>query len=231
MGLHTTSPAGGGPSGGHTISEDGVPVTQRAGLNFVDGFTVTDDPVNDETEVVLDSPYALIHQTVVGAAGAANVDITTIPVGYENLELVIMGRSGAAVTNTPLMLRFNNDSAANYFWQRDGSYAGTSGGASQANGEAGAALVTAATIGEVTGASAPAGSFGSTRCLIPAYGRAIQKATLSNTTCRYAATDMTLFLFGNAWLSTAAIDRITVYPSSGSFVENTVVSLYGIKGA
>lgn len=41
--------------GGHTIKEEGTPLTNRAGLNFVgSGITTTDDAGNDETDVSLD---------------------------------------------------------------------------------------------------------------------------------------------------------------------------------
>jgi hypothetical protein len=43
-----------GGGGGHTILEEGTPVTQRTGLNFIgDGVDVTDDSGNDETEITI----------------------------------------------------------------------------------------------------------------------------------------------------------------------------------
>jgi hypothetical protein len=46
----------GGGSGGHTIKEEGTPLTARAGLNFVGaGITASDDAGNDETDVTLAS--------------------------------------------------------------------------------------------------------------------------------------------------------------------------------
>jgi len=42
-------------SGGHTIEEEGTPLTQRTGLNFIgSGITATDDAGGDETDVTLD---------------------------------------------------------------------------------------------------------------------------------------------------------------------------------
>jgi len=43
-----------GSGSGHTIKEAGAGLTQRAGLNFLAGFDLTDDAVGDETEVALD---------------------------------------------------------------------------------------------------------------------------------------------------------------------------------
>lgn len=39
---------------GHTIKENGTPLTARAGLNFVSGIVATDDSGSDETDVNLD---------------------------------------------------------------------------------------------------------------------------------------------------------------------------------
>lgn len=45
-----------GGAGGHTIKEEGTPLTQRAGLNFIGaGVTATDDAVNNETEITIPS--------------------------------------------------------------------------------------------------------------------------------------------------------------------------------
>lgn len=47
---------GGGGGGGHVIKEEGTPLTNRAGLNFVGaGITASDDAGNDETDVTLDA--------------------------------------------------------------------------------------------------------------------------------------------------------------------------------
>lgn len=44
---------GGGGGSTHTIKEDGVALTARAGLNFGAGLTASDDAVNNETDVVI----------------------------------------------------------------------------------------------------------------------------------------------------------------------------------
>jgi hypothetical protein len=57
FGTGATQPAAGDHShagAGHTISEAGTPVTQRAELSFEAGFDVTDDAGNNETEISID---------------------------------------------------------------------------------------------------------------------------------------------------------------------------------
>lgn len=53
-----------------TVADDGTPLAQRAGLNFIDGFTLTDDSVNNETEIRLD--YAEVGDMPATAFGQAN---------------------------------------------------------------------------------------------------------------------------------------------------------------
>lgn len=50
LGVKWAAPA----SGGHTIEENGTPLTARTGLNFVEGLVATDDAGNDETDVNAD---------------------------------------------------------------------------------------------------------------------------------------------------------------------------------
>jgi hypothetical protein len=45
----------GSTGGGHTIKSNGNPLTQRAGLNFSTSFIVTDNSVNNETDVTIDT--------------------------------------------------------------------------------------------------------------------------------------------------------------------------------
>jgi hypothetical protein len=51
---HSSDCGAGGGGGGHTIEDEGAPLTQRAGLNFVGAaITATDDAGNDETNVTV----------------------------------------------------------------------------------------------------------------------------------------------------------------------------------
>jgi hypothetical protein len=52
-------------TGGHTIKSAGSAQTQRAGLNFTSDFTISDDSVNDETDVSITA--ALATKRTVGA--------------------------------------------------------------------------------------------------------------------------------------------------------------------
>jgi hypothetical protein len=62
----------GGSSGGHVIKSQGTPLTQRAGLNFSDDFTVTDDSANNETDVSVNTNKIATRAYVDGGANSTN---------------------------------------------------------------------------------------------------------------------------------------------------------------
>jgi hypothetical protein len=62
------------PSAGHTIQDEGIALTQRAGLNFVGaGVTATDDSANSRTLVTIPGQPAIPRGrgTLTGSAGAS----------------------------------------------------------------------------------------------------------------------------------------------------------------
>ena len=70
-------------SGGHTLKDAGVAETQRASMNFLDGFTLTDDAANDETEIIADFGTSATQIAQGNHAHAAtyqplDTDLTTI---------------------------------------------------------------------------------------------------------------------------------------------------------
>lgn len=73
----TAASNGTGGATGHTIKDDGTPLTQRAGLNFVSTSTVTatvtDDSGNDESDVTLD----VVGANLTGIPQSAVTDLTT----------------------------------------------------------------------------------------------------------------------------------------------------------
>lgn len=166
----------------------------------------------------------LISQTVAESA-VANFDLTSIPGTYESLRLVIQARGDTAATGTPMLLRFNNDSGANYNWQRD--YAA---GATGQDSGAGATSVTA---GYLVAATAPSGDALTSDILIPGYARTVfNKSFVVVSTSRIATGSSGVISsnIGGYWNSTAAITRITLIPTAGNFITDSVVSLYGMVG-
>lgn len=103
----TAASNGTGGATGHTIKDDGTPVTQRAGLNFVSTSTVTatvtDDSGNDESDVTLDvvganltgipqsAVTSLPTDLAAKAASGANTDITSVELSNTGLTIDDLG--------------------------------------------------------------------------------------------------------------------------------------------
>lgn len=67
----------GGTGGGHTIEDEGTPLTQRDTLNFVGaGVTVTDDAGNDATVVTIPGGGGMNVETPIGSVNSSNVTFT-----------------------------------------------------------------------------------------------------------------------------------------------------------
>lgn len=110
----TAASNGTGGATGHTIKDDGVAMTQRAGLNFTSTSTInavlTDDAGNDETEVALNIPA--------GAVGATEIASTAVTPGsytFTSLTVDADGRITAASSGAEV-----DGSVTNEAWTIDG---------------------------------------------------------------------------------------------------------------
>ena len=78
--LQRFEPGSGGTGGGHTIEDEGTPLTQRTNLNFVGaGVTVTDDAGNDATVVTIDGGGGTVNayaETPTGLVNSSNTSYT-----------------------------------------------------------------------------------------------------------------------------------------------------------
>jgi hypothetical protein len=204
-------------------------VTVPAAAGVIVAANVTDRRVLSRNLSERDASAAyetLIAQVVLGAA-AANITFTAIPQTYRHLLLVLSGRSDAAVAATPVHIRLNGDTGANYDTQRMNA-AGTALAAVEF------LAATAGFVGAVPGASATAGMAGITRILLPDYrGTARLKTwTAEGGESQGTGTGQTFLRHDRGqWRSAVAITDVGVYPASGNFAAATVATLYGLKGA
>lgn len=213
------------------------PLTTKGDLY---GYDVAGDriPVGSDGQVLTaDSTQALgvkwagastgalvqLYASTLGAS-AVSFDITPISGAYSVLQLYALLRDDAADAFVgSALIRFNNDSGANYAYQFMRGFGGSVGAGSNDAATSGIGLME-------TDASVTANYFGGGRMAIPFY---------ANTT-----TFKTAFTEGGAlgsganddvrptafmWKSTAAISRITILPSAGThFVAGSAVVLYGL---
>lgn len=165
---------------------------------------------------------AIFDSTLGGSA--ANVDITSIVGTYAHLMLVVYARGDTAASSTTSVLRFNNDSAANYDWQ---GIRGT--GATTVASENFAQTSIAISTG-MPANTAGANLFGVSVVFIPNYAGANNKAAMTLEASKIGVSTGNMFtdFFGGFWRSNAAITRITLLPGAGNYVAGTRVSLYAM---
>lgn len=96
----TSAANGSGGTGGHTIKDDGTPMTARTGLNFVTTTTInaalTDDAGGDETEVALNIPNGGVTATEIATDGVGAAEIVADAVGSSEIAADAVGSSEIA---------------------------------------------------------------------------------------------------------------------------------------
>jgi hypothetical protein len=164
----------------------------------------------------------VIARSVVGVGGAATIDFTSIPATYENLRIELIGRGTAAADTVDVGLRFNGDTGANYDYSY--IYANASVGHNFAAAQTSAAILVRLLAANTTSPFVGAGVFD-----IIGYARtSLYKSGIGMSYVPWVHNR----IHGAAhWRSTAAINQVTLIPSSGDFAQDTVATLYGIKGA
>lgn len=162
--------------------------------------------------------YKLIASTTVGAGGAANIDFTSIPSTYT--DLVIRLNSRASSTQNLVDIKFNGSSTG--YTRRSVYGNGTS--AASASGSDSQNLIQSISTDT-------ASTFGNTEIYIPNYAGSTNKSVSMDTLQENNGTTATALLGAVLWSNTAAINQITLTPVSGSFVQYSTATLYGILKA
>ena len=170
--------------------------------------------------------FTKIASVTVGASPVATIDFSSIPATYTDLVLKCSIRGSAVALNVPFGVRFNNDSTAVY------SYIGLQGSGASAISYSATGL-TSFNIGNATGATATANTFGSTDVYIPNYTSSNQKSVSNDDVMENNAATGYITLTAARYTGTAAINRITIadYTGSTSFAQYSTVTLYGIKNS
>jgi hypothetical protein len=160
--------------------------------------------------------FVAIATTTVGSGGAANIDFTSIPGTYTDLCLKVSSRLSG--TDTPVSVQFNG-SSANFSWRR------IYGSGTTATSQSGTDSYWFYTDTSAQTAS----TFGSGEIYIPNYAGSTNKSVSSESLTENNATLAEAFIVAALWSQTAAITRITLVPLTGTFVQYSTATLYGIK--
>ena len=165
------------------------------------------------------------YESIASATGTGSSDTITfssIPSTYASLQIRYFAR---CTTQTAAFLRFNSDTASNYVWHYldgTGSAVGAAGYINQSS----------------IGISPPESGIGSTRFTVGIIDIHDYASTTKNKTVRtFCGIDVNgvggdIALDSGLWRNTNAVNSITLTTlAGGNFTTDTVISLYGIKGA
>lgn len=220
----------GGGSSGHTIEDEGTPLTARTGLNFIGrAVAVTDDSGNDETDVTISPDMELIETKTVGS-DVASVTFSSIPATFTHLKIISSAKCTIAGSSDALVAQFNGDTGSVYdsiiaVFRHNATFA-TAEKIAGANGF----------MLYATGATANANDFATSECIISDYtstARSKSWVTPVFVAAARSTTNIIIYYVGGQWrpASPAAISSIVLFPNNGSNIKaGSVISLYGIKG-
>ena len=166
-----------------------------------------------------------IASVTVGSGGSATMSFSSIPGTYTDLALLVSARGTDAVYQTDCNIQVGNgsvDTGSNYTTRElsgDGVSL-TSGGFTTTNVHP-----------PMTGSPATSNTFGNFTLYIPNYTSSSQKSmscdVVTENNATYAAARLCAYLH----TGTSAINIITLTAASGTFVQYSTATLYGIKNS
>lgn len=167
----------------------------------------------------------LISTVTVGAGGATGIAFSSIPQSYTDLMITFGARSNAATT-FGVYLTVNNLGTSIYSWRRLWGNGSTVGSESSSA----TALVFSETV---PGADKTTNTFGNVSIYLPNYTDSTSNQLVSvDGVYENNATAAHQNLFAGLAATTSAITSISLDSQSGSFVQYSTASLYGIlKGS
>lgn len=167
--------------------------------------------------------YIPISTTTVGSGGASDVTFSSIPGTYTDL-MVLGSVRNSINTDNGVYIQFNGDTGNNYsrrLLYGDGSNAAST----TTNNDSRLLALTGVYSGNT------ANTFSNGRCYIFNYTSSSAKSIASDSVIENNATLSYINLTANIWTGTSAITSIKLFPSSGTFVQYSTFTLYGIKNS
>ncbi len=169
--------------------------------------------------------FTKIASVTVGAGGASTIDFTSIPATYTDLCVKYSTRVTASATFSDLNIRFN------------GSTSGYSERMLYGDGTSAASAATSGSLinwGASDGSTATSSTFSNGEIYLPNYTGSNNKSMSQDAVTENnssAGNSVTMNLDAALWSNTAAITQVTLIPSSGTLVQYSTATLYGIKNS
>ena len=163
--------------------------------------------------------FTKIASVSVGSGGAANIDFTSIPSTYTDLCLKISARGSTtfALSGHFYGITLNNTSSnrSQRFLQGDG--ASTASGSSSSF------------TSYMDPSDYTSNTFANNEIYIPNYAGSTNKSLSLDVVTENNATTSFAAFYAQLWSDTSAINRITLTPNAGTFVQYSTATLYGIN--
>jgi hypothetical protein len=165
--------------------------------------------------------YTLINKATVGATSVATIDFTSIPSTYTDLQLVVSLRDNGSNVYSLAYVKFNNTTSnlASRGVEGDGSSPTSYNNA------------TVLYINSANGNTSTANTFCNSSIYIPNYTSSNFKSVSVDGVMENNATTAYSSLQAGLWSDTAVINQITLYSSTGSWLQYSSAYLYGIKNS
>jgi hypothetical protein len=157
--------------------------------------------------------------TVSAVGGAASIDFTSIPQTYTDLKIVFSLRNAADAVVSTIQFNGLSTNLTSIWFIGSGSAASSSSSASVIQTYGTDAL------------SYTASTFSNMEFYIPNYTKTTSKAVGAEYVVENNATAAYSGFTAGLWTSTAAINQVTLFVSSGNVAQYSSASLYGIKSS
>jgi hypothetical protein len=161
--------------------------------------------------------FSKLATVTVGVGGAATMAFTNIPQNYKDLCIKMSSR--ANVDTVSSLISFNgvttNLSVSNLYGT--GSAAGST------------SFSDARLYGDINSSTRTASTFANGEIYIPNYAGSTNKSISADAVEENNGTTAFAGLSAALWSSTAAITSITLTPQTGSYVQYSTATLYGIR--
>ena len=157
-----------------------------------------------------------ISTVTVGSGGASSIEFTNIPQNYTDLLLKISLRGNRSALFDQQYLTINGNTGATMrYLLGDGAFASSGTGGNQ--------------IGLGDGTTATASTFGNTEVYIPNYAGSNNKSFSTDSVTENNGTNAYASLFASLWSNTSAITSLNITTNSGTILQYSSATLYGIR--
>jgi hypothetical protein len=164
-----------------------------------------------------------------GTGASGSITFSSIPSTYTHLQIRGLGKTDSSSLSSNFGIRINGDTASNYVSHR---LTGNGTAASAAGSTGGSYVIVSNAIAGSSTSPSMTNRLGAVIFDILDYNSTTKNKTINGfigVDGNTASTSLTVNLFSGLWLSTSAINSITIF-AVDNYTTQSTFALYGIKG-